>query len=90
MRTGTTYHEKGVDVKIATDLLVGAYEDLYNRAYLVSSDTDLRPAIRKARSKGKQIEYVGFVHQPSQALLRDCSSFRLLKPGDFQPFIHNP
>src|SRR3989344_8418989 len=39
------YHEKGVDVQIAVDLLIGAYEDLYDTAILVSSDTDLIPAL---------------------------------------------
>jgi len=29
------YHEKGVDVQIAVDLLIGAYEDLYDTAILV-------------------------------------------------------
>ena len=50
------YHEKGVDVLMATDLLCGAYEDLYDTAILVSSDTDLIPAIQKVRSKGKKVE----------------------------------
>lgn len=42
------YHEKGVDVKIATDLLVGAYEDLWDTAIILSLDTDLLPAIKKS------------------------------------------
>lgn len=43
------YHEKGVDVQIAVDLLVGAYDDLYDTAILISSDTDLIPAIKKVK-----------------------------------------
>jgi uncharacterized LabA/DUF88 family protein len=38
--------EKGVDVQIAMDLLIGAVEDCYDTAVIVSSDTDLIPAIR--------------------------------------------
>ena len=81
------YHEKGVDVKIAVDLLVGAYEDQYDTAILVSSDTDLLPAIDKARSLGKNIEYVGFGHKPSFALLKHCDNSRLLVKGDLLPFV---
>lgn len=78
LRSGDRFIEKGVDVQIATDILVGAYENLYDVAYLVSSDSDLLPAILKARGRGKEIVYVGFRHAPSQALRYNCSrSFML-------------
>jgi uncharacterized LabA/DUF88 family protein len=51
---------KGVDVNIAIDLLVAAYENLCERLYLVSSDTDLIPAIAKAQEKGITVVYVHF------------------------------
>ncbi|TSC86825.1 MAG: hypothetical protein G01um101416_590 [Microgenomates group bacterium Gr01-1014_16] len=80
------YHEKGVDVKIATDLLVGTYENLFTKAFLVSSDTDLLPAVEKTISKGKLVEFVGFAHLPSYALIRKCSSSRLLHKEDLMKF----
>ncbi len=53
--------EKGVDVKIAADLIMGAIEDRYDTAILVSSDADLLPAISCVRGHfKKKIEYVGF------------------------------
>ncbi len=64
MQNNGKYHEKGVDVQLAVDILIGAYEDLYDRAILISSDTDLIPAIQKVKQLGKQIEYIGFSHQP--------------------------
>ncbi len=82
-------HEKGVDVHIAVDLLVGAYERLYDRTLLVSSDTDLIPAIEKAKEKGLKVEYVGFSHRPSIAMVRHCSESRLLKKDDLLPFAGN-
>jgi len=54
------YREKGVDVKLATDLIVGAIDNQYDTALVVSSDTDLIPAIDWVRSRGKKVEYVGF------------------------------
>lgn len=80
------YHEKGVDVKIAVDLLVGAYEDFYDTAVLVSSDTDLLPAIDKARGLDKTIEYIGFGHKPSFALIKHCNCSRLLVKSDLEAF----
>lgn len=53
--------EKGIDVKIATDLLVGAFDDKYDTAIVVSSDSDLVPAIDWVRNrKKKRVEYIGF------------------------------
>ena len=53
--------EKGIDVKIATDLLVGAFDDKYDTAIVVSSDADLVPAIDWIRNrKKKNVEYIGF------------------------------
>lgn len=83
------YHEKGVDVHIAVDMLVAAYENLVDRIILVSSDADLEPAIEKAKSKGKIVEYVGFSHKASVAMVRFCSESTLLKKEDLLPFIKN-
>jgi len=69
MKNDGVFHEKGVDVKMAVDILVGAYEDLYDTAILLSSDTDLIPAIEKARLLGKRVEYIGFSHKPSYGLV---------------------
>lgn len=55
------WREKGIDVKIATDLIVGAIDNQYDTAILVSSDSDLVPAIDWIRMRlKKRIEYIGF------------------------------
>jgi len=81
------YHEKGVDVQIAVDILIGAYENLYDTAILVSSDTDLIPALAKARSMKKKIEYIGFSHKPSYGLITHSDIRRLLAKDDLQQFF---
>ena len=73
-----SYHEKGVDVLMAVDLLVGAYEDKYDTAILISSDTDLIPVIKKVRSMKKKVEYIGFSHKPSYGLITNSDIRRLL------------
>jgi uncharacterized LabA/DUF88 family protein len=85
MKADGKYHEKGVDVNIAVDMLVAAYENLCDRIILISSDTDLLPAI----DKGIIVEYVGFSHKPSIAMVVRCSEARLLKNGDLEPFLCN-
>ncbi len=80
-------HEKGVDVQIAVDILVAAYENLCDRIYLVSSDTDLIPAIQKAQEKGKSVIYVGFSHQVSKALVSSCKETQTLTEDTLLPFI---
>ena len=87
MKSGGKYHEKGVDVAMAVDMLVAVYENLCERIILVSSDTDLLPAIDKAKEKGKIIEYAGFSHKPSVAMVARCTRSRLLTKEDVELFM---
>lgn len=79
--------EKGVDVKIAIDIVIDAIEDNYDTAIIISSDTDLIPAIKYAQSKGKNIEYIGFSSQYSLGLMKQCDTKRVLSSVELNPFI---
>lgn len=87
LKSDHRYHEKGVDVKIAVDMVSGAYKNTYDHFVLVSSDTDLIPAIQEAQSKKKSVEYVGFSGSVSVALVRNCTEVRTLKKEDLKKFI---
>lgn len=87
LRSDGVLHEKGVDVQIAVDMLVAAYENKCDRIILVSSDTDLAPAIEKAQGKNKIVEYIGFAHKPSVAMVRFCKRSRLLAIEDILPYV---
>lgn len=78
--------EKGVDVKIAADLIIGAIDNIYDTAILVSSDTDLIPALNYIRYKNKAIEYVGFSHNPSFGLMKNSTKSILLLSEDLRQF----
>ncbi|MBI2029956.1 NYN domain-containing protein [Candidatus Gottesmanbacteria bacterium] len=80
------FHEKGVDVQIAVDIVRGAIKNEYDKCYLISSDTDLLPAIKTAKDEGKKIIYVGFENFISRALLKNCSSYIILKKSQIQKF----
>lgn len=87
MKTGDRYFEKGVDVRMAVDVVTGACEDRWDEAILVSSDTDLVPAINYAQKHGKAIEYVGFAGKPSNELAKICEKHRVLTAKDLKQFI---
>jgi uncharacterized LabA/DUF88 family protein len=87
LKSDGVYHEKGVDVQIAIDIVIAAYEDLCDRIILISSDTDLLPAIKKAQQKGKIVEYIGFSHMPSVAMVSRCKESRLITKDEVGGFI---
>jgi uncharacterized LabA/DUF88 family protein len=90
--------EKGIDVKLATDLIVGAIDDKYDVAVIVSSDADIVPAIDWVRNRThKKVEYIGFSiidgedkkksATPSLTLMAKTDIQRTLVASDLQPFL---
>lgn len=46
----------GFDARLVADMLIGAHEDKYDEVIVVSSDTDLAPAINYIRNRlGKKV-----------------------------------
>src|SRR3989338_4229851 len=62
-------------------------EDKYDTAIIVSSDTDLIPAIKYVQSKGKKVEYIGFSNHTSVGLIKECDNQRVFVSADLQQFI---
>jgi uncharacterized LabA/DUF88 family protein len=87
MKTNGKFHEKGVDIQMAVDMLVSSYEGQCSKIIIVSSDTDLLPAIKKVKEIGKIVEYVGFSHKPSIAMVSNCSESKLLTKDEIQKLI---
>lgn len=88
LKSDGTYHEKGVDVQMVVDMLKGAYRNKYDQFILVSSDSDIVPAIEAVESEGKEVVYLGFKHQPSYALLKSCKKSILLEKKDVERFVN--
>lgn len=65
--------EKGVDVRIATDMLEDAYDSPEDTIVIMSSDTDLTPAMHKVIAKGKKIIYVCFADSVNRAIVAVAS-----------------
>lgn len=89
--------EKGVDVKIALDMVMGAYQDEYDDAYLISSDTDLISAVGIVRDFfGKRVVYIGFRISdpdgfdhtvPTRALVYSCNQYKIIEASGINRFI---
>lgn len=73
LKNDGVFREKGVDVRIAIDIVRGALKNEFDRCFVISSDTDIIPAIFEAKSDGKEIIYVGFSNFVSRALKVNCS-----------------
>ena len=69
--------EKGVDVCIAVDMITDSQKG--RRLYLVSSDTDLLPAINRAQTNKSKVIYVGFSTQPTQVLIKTADAVVILR-----------
>jgi uncharacterized LabA/DUF88 family protein len=65
--------EKGVDVKLATDMLVHAFRNSYDTAILVSGDTDYAAALQAVKDLGKHVEVALFGGRQTSLQLREIS-----------------
>jgi hypothetical protein len=52
--------EKGIDVMLAVDMVMGAIRDEYDVAILMSADTDLIPAAEAVTEAGKWVEFAAW------------------------------
>lgn len=82
-----TYHEKGVDVKLAVEMIRLARINEYDVAYLLSSDTDLVAAVQEVQAFGKQVVYVGIAKGQSYGLSQVANDVRLLRAEDIKQFL---
>jgi len=82
-----TYHEKGVDVRLAVEMIRFARENKYDIAYLVSSDTDLVAAVEEVQAFGKKVQYVGIPKGQSYGLSSVADDVRLLRPEEIEQFL---
>jgi len=69
------FEVKGDDIHLAKDMLVGAYEDLYDTAILISGDEDFVPITNTIIDRlGKKIENIFFRRSSSRNLRESCST----------------
>ena len=62
------FREKGVDVKIAVDMVSLACDKKVKEIILCSSDSDLQPAIKEIGKRDVKCLYLGFESQPNKGM----------------------
>ncbi|MCK4781323.1 NYN domain-containing protein [Candidatus Parcubacteria bacterium] len=82
-----SYHEKGVDVRLAVEMIRFARQNKYDTAYLISSDTDLVPAVEEVQAFNKTVQYIGIPKGQSFGLSTAADDVRLLRPEEIKQFF---
>lgn len=78
-RARLVFQEKGVDVRIAVDMVSMACDKKLKTAILCSSDSDLQPAVTEMKKRGVEIIYLGFETKPNKGLIFTCDRTILLR-----------
>jgi uncharacterized LabA/DUF88 family protein len=68
--------EKGVDVGLASRMIQEAASK--REIVLISADTDLLPAIRVTKKLGSKLMFIGYEHQPINALSQQAYATRVI------------
>lgn len=78
----TIFREKGVDVKIAVDMVSMACDKKLDMAILCSSDSDLQPAITELKKRNVDVIYLGFEISPNKGLTYTTDRTILLRNSE--------
>ncbi len=81
------FKEKGVDVRIAVDLVSLSCDKAIKRAIICSSDSDLQPAIAEARKRGVEVVYLGFESSPNKGLMYTTNKTILFRNSEIKQCV---
>ena len=81
------FKEKGVDVKIAIDMITLACDRELKTAIIGSSDSDLQPAIKELQKRGVERVYLGFENQPNKGLTFTTNRTILIRNSEISEFL---
>ncbi len=81
------FKEKGVDVKIAVDMVTMACNNKLKAAVIGSSDSDLQPAIGELKNHGVQRIYLGFENTPNKGLTFTTNRTILIRNSEVLEFL---
>lgn len=81
------FKEKGVDVKIAVDLVATACDRKAKTVILCSSDSDLQPAVKEIKKRGVKVIYLGFEISPNKGLMYTTNRAILIRNSEVLEFF---
>ena len=73
--------QKGVDILIAVDMLVGAFEKLFSVAILAAGDADFVSVVLEVRRRGVMVVVTASATSISDELRRSADRFVSIEPG---------
>ena len=80
------FKEKGVDVKIAVDMVSWSCDEKVKEIILGSSDSDLQPAIKEVRKRNVKCIYLGFESLPNKGLSYTTNKTILIRNSEILEF----
>ncbi len=86
-KKGLVFKEKGVDVRIAVDMMRIACDKRADEIILGSSDSDLQPAIQETKRRGVSCVYLGFETQPNKGLSYTTARTILIRNSEVLEFL---
>ncbi len=81
------FKEKGVDVKVAVDMVVAACDGSLKTGIIGSSDSDLQPAIAELRKRNIECIYLGFEMMPNKGLAYTTNRTILIRNSEILEFV---
>jgi len=82
-----TFKEKGVDVKIAVDMVTLACDKELKTAIIGSSDSDLQPAVYELKKRKIERIYLGFEDNPNKGLMFTTNRAILIRNSEVFEFL---
>jgi len=82
-----TFKEKGVDVKLAVDMITLACDNKLKTAIIGSSDSDLQPAIKELKDRKIERIYLGFEDNPNKGLTYTTNRTILIRNSEVLEFL---
>lgn len=81
------FKEKGVDVRMAVDLITLVCDKELEIAIIGSSDSDLQPAIREIVKRGTNCIYLGFENNPNKGISYTTNRTILIRNSEVLEFL---
>lgn len=78
--------EKGVDIRIAVDMVTDVIDGVVGTVLLASSDSDMQPAIYEIKHRGAEVCYVGFASRMNRGLMLTTDRYVLIDNDDIAEF----
>ena len=86
---GEEYHTiKGDDLMLALDAMEDCYNDVYDRAIIISGDGDFTELLKRIRNKEKEVEICYFDNCVSKVLLKNANKIRLINKKTVKKFFY--